>query len=88
MCLTELLKFIEAVATPDLEVWFSRIVQCHTVYRTVPRRVPYSATPCTVQCQTVYHTVPNRVPYSATPCTVQCHTVYRTVPHCVPLHYT
>jgi hypothetical protein len=29
--LTELFKFIEAVATPDLEVGFSRIIQCHTV---------------------------------------------------------
>jgi hypothetical protein len=33
ICLTQLLKFTEAVGTPDLEVWFSRIVQCHTVYR-------------------------------------------------------
>ena len=31
-CLTELFKFIEAVATPDLEVGFSTIIRCHTVY--------------------------------------------------------
>ena len=31
MCLTELFNFIEAVATPDLEVGFSRIV-CHAAY--------------------------------------------------------
>jgi hypothetical protein len=30
-CLTEPFKFIEAVAPPDLEVEYSRIIQCHTV---------------------------------------------------------
>jgi hypothetical protein len=36
-CLTELFKFIEAVATPDLEVGFSRIKKLHTVY---PSAIP------------------------------------------------